>query len=274
MQIFVINLASAIERRKLQEVQLTKLGLEYNILNALSVSDINEATYKKHYFDWQRPLIKTEVACYFSHRSAWEKVIKNKKPALILEDDAILSKTLPELLISLSDIKNADLINLENRSRKKFVSNLYVDIGCNSKLLRLYQDRTGAAGYILWPSGAKKLIHFENKRGIGLADAHITSCYSLLSYQVEPSPIIQLDQCKEYGVINNYKNVSSKSTVSSIQNYKGGVYFIVKRLFFQLKLAFRQLYILTKSQRRYISIRNSDFNFKLEKSNKDSIQVI
>ena len=260
MQIIVINLPSAIERRNLQKDQLTKLGLEYTIQDATSTSDIREETYKKHYFDWQRPLIKTEVACYYSHRSAWERVIKISEPSLILEDDAILSKSLPELLINLNDIKNIDLINLENRSRKKFVSKTSLEIGCNSKLLRLYQDRTGAAGYILWPSGARKLLQFENKSGIGLADAHITSCYSLLSYQVEPSPIIQLDQCKEYGVINIYMNVSLKSTVSSSQNYKGGIYFIIKRLFYQLKLAFHQLFILTKSQRRYISIRNSDFN--------------
>ena len=260
MQIFVINLPDAVKRRKLQKDQLTKLGLEYTILDATSVEDISEATYKKHYFDWQRPLRKTEVACYYSHRSAWDRVIKSGEPALILEDDAILSIFLPELLGSLNKIKSTDLINLENRSRKKFVSSSHLDIGCNSKLLRLYQDRTGAAGYILWPSGAKKLIQFENKSGIGLADAHITSCYSLLSYQVEPSPIIQLDQCKEYDVINIYTSVNSKSTVSSSQNYKGGIYFIVKRLFYQLKLAFRQLFILTKSKRRFISIRNSDFN--------------
>ena len=260
MQIFVINLPSAIERRKFQNNQLTKLGLEYKILDATSIDDINEATYIKHYFDWQRPLRKTEVACYYSHRSAWNKVIKSEKPALILEDDVILSMHLPELLKNLNAIKNTDLINLENRSRKKFVSRSHIDISCNSKLFRLYQDRTGAAGYILWPSGAKKLIQLEKNSGIALADAHITACHSLDTFQVEPSPIIQLDQCKEYGITNSYTNIISKSTVSSSQNYRGGAYFIFKRLFYQLKLALRQLLILTKSQRRYISIRNGDFN--------------
>ena len=260
MQIFVINLPSATERSKLQKNQLTKLNLEYKILDATSAEDISEDTYKKHYFDWQRPLRKTEVACYYSHKSAWNRVIKSKKPALILEDDAILSILLPELLTSLNEIQNTDLINLENRSRKKFVSRSYVDIACQSKLLRLYQDRTGAAGYILWPSGAKKLIQFEKNRGIGLADAHITACHSLKTYQVEPSPIIQLDQCKEYGVTNSYTNVISKSTVSAGHKYKGSIYFMMKRALSQLKLALRQLFILTKSQRRYISIRNSDFN--------------
>jgi glycosyl transferase family 25 len=260
VQIFVINLPDAIKRRKLQKNQLTKLGLEYKILNATSVEDISEATYKKHYFDWQRPLRKTEVACYYSHRSAWDRVIRSREPALILEDDAILSIFLPELLDSLNKIKSTDLINLENRSRKKFVSRSYVDIECNSKLLRLYQDRTGAAGYILWPSGANKLIQLEKNNGIGLADAHITSCHALKAFQVEPSPIIQLDQCMAYGIANKHTNAILKSTVSTGHNYKGGIYFIMKRLFYQLKLALRQLFILTKSHRRYISIRNSDFN--------------
>ena len=260
MQIFVINLPCSIERRKLQKDQLTKLGLAYKILDATTVEDISDNTYKKHYYDWQRPLRKTEVACYFSHRAAWNRVIKSNKPALILEDDAIMSKLLPELLHSLDTIKNADLINLENRSRKKFVSRSYMDIECNSKLLRLYQDRTGAAGYILWPSGANKLIQLEKRSGIGLADAHITSCHALKAYQVEPSPIIQLDQCEHYGISNTYSHTVSKSTVSARDNYRGGAYFILKRLLYQLRLALRQLFMLTKSERRYISIRNSDFN--------------
>jgi len=260
VQIFVINLPDAVKRHKLQKDQLNKLGLKYKTLDATSADDISETTYKKHYFDWQRPLRKTEVACYFSHRSAWDKVIRSGEPALILEDDAILSIFLPKLLSSLNKIKNTDLINLENRSRKKFVSRSYVEIECNSKLRRLYQDRTGAAGYILWPSGANKLIQLEKKSGIGLADAHITSCHELKSYQVEPSPIIQLDQCKAYGISNTYTHTVSKSTVSARDNYRGGAYFILKRLLYQLRLAFRQLCILTKSQRRYISIRNSDFN--------------
>ena len=260
MQIFVINLPDSVKRRKLQKDQLTKLGLEYTILDATSTEDISEATYKKHYFDWQRPLRKTEVACYYSHRSAWDRVIKSRKPALILEDDALLSLCVPELLDNLNDIENNDLINLENAYRKKFVSRSYIDISCNSKLIRLYQDRNGAAGYILWPSGANKLIQLEKNIGIGLADAHITSCHTLNAYQVEPSPIIQLDQCEDYGISNTYSHTVLKSTVSSSHNNSGGINFIIKRFFYQLKLASRQLFILTKSQRRYISIRNSDFN--------------
>jgi glycosyl transferase family 25 len=260
VQIFVINLPDAVERRKFQQSQLSKLGLQYTIINATSVDDISESIYKKHYNDWQRPLLNTEVACYFSHRLAWNSVIKIREPALILEDDALLSNCVPTILDSLTNISNIDLINLENRGRKKFVSKIHKDIGCNSKLIRLYQDRTGAAGYILWPSGANKLIQLEKTSGIGLADAHITSCYSLKAFQVEPSPIIQIDQCTNYGVENIFIDKFSTSTVSSHNKSTGGIKFMLNRALNQFKLGLRQLLLVAKSERRYIKIRIKDFS--------------
>jgi glycosyl transferase family 25 len=259
MDILVISLPSAKDRRNFQQEQLFKLGLNFRFLNAASTNDIEATTYKQHYQDWQRPLKETEVACYYSHRHAWNSVIHSNKPALIMEDDALLSKCIPELLKSLSNKKSADLINLENRGRKKFISKSSEAIVCNSKLLKLYQDRTGAAGYILWPSGAKKLIQCEKRKGIALADAHITACNNLNSYQVEPSPIIQLDHCEYYGIKNTTDIRLSESSVSRSHNPKGGLIFRFKRILFQVRLGARQLLLITKSQRRYIKLRNKDF---------------
>ena len=259
MDILVISLPNAKERRDFQQNQLSKLGLEFEFLDATSIHDLNEATYKKHYQDWQRPLKTTEVACYYSHRRAWNRVIQFNKPVLILEDDALLSKYVPELLKDFADKENTDLINLENRARKKFVSRSGESITCNSKLLRLYQDRTGAAGYILWPSGAKKLIQCEEKKGIALADAHITACNNLIAYQVEPSPIIQLDHCEYYDIKNPISNNASDSSVSSHNNPKGGVFFWLRRIYSQVKLGIRQLFLVTFSTRRYIKIDKKGF---------------
>ena len=75
MKIYIINLPSANKRRQFQQKQLSRLGLDYEILKATSIHDISDETYAKHCKDWQRPLRNTEVACYFSHRSAWEKII-------------------------------------------------------------------------------------------------------------------------------------------------------------------------------------------------------
>ncbi len=259
MDILIISLTNAEERRNFQQEQLSKLGLDFRFLDATSTNNIDKTTYKQHYKDWQRPLKETEVACYYSHRHAWDRVIQSNKPVLILEDDALLSKCIPSLLKDLSDKKNTDLINLENRGRKKFISRSGEAITCGSKLLKLYQDRTGAAGYILWPSGAKKLIQCEKRKGIALADAHITACNNLNSYQVEPSPIIQLDHCEYYGIKNPIDIRSSESSVSSTHNPKGGVVFWLKRILFQIRLGIRQLFLITFCTRRYIKINKKEF---------------
>jgi len=261
MKIFIINLPSAIERRQFQQKQLSKLGLDYEIIKATSIHDITNETYAKHYQDWQRPLRNTEVACYFSHRSIWEKIIENNMPALILEDDAFLSKHTPDILNSIDKLYDADLIQLEIRGRKKLIKKQGLAILSTHSLYRLYQDRTGAAGYVLWPSGATKLLEHESLHGIGLADAHIATCYSIKSYQVEPAAIIQLDQCNDYSVMNTYTKDLSKSTVSSDnKNSKSPFYFHIKRIFAQLKIGLHVAKMFNrKSSMRFISISSDDF---------------
>ena len=259
MNILVLSLPNAKERRDFQQNQLFKLGLDFKFLDATSTNDINTETYKKHYYDWQRPLRNTEVACYFSHRSAWQKIINNNMPALILEDDALLSQCVPELLKSFTNKKNVDLINLEVRGRKKFISKIGQDTACNSRLFRLYQDRTGAAGYILWPLGAKKLLQFETENGIALADAQITNCNTLMSYQIEPAAIIQLDQCKQYDISNTFSDTIQMSTVSQPNNPKVHTIFWMKRISAQIKLSIRILSLFRKSRRRYIKLNKESF---------------
>jgi len=261
LNIFVINLSGAIKRRQFQKQQLLELGLEYKILEAASIDDISNEIYKKHYYDWQRPLRNTEVACYFSHKLAWNKIIKTDQPALILEDDALLSKCVPELLKSFTKKINVDFINLEVAGRKKWISKFGQDIACNSKLFRLYQDRNGAAGYILWPSGAKKLLQYEMENGIALADAQIANCNSLLSYQIEPAAMIQLGQCNNYDIPNTFSNTIQASTVSHPINPKVHLIFWIKRIIAQIKLGIHIgiLLLFKQAKRRHIKLNKESF---------------
>jgi len=259
MKLLIINLKDEENRRAFQNEQLSFYGFDYEFLNAFSVDDISREIYEKNSKDWQRPLKKTEVACYYSHREAWMRVLKNNQPILIMEDDALISKHLVSLLSSLKQEKNADLINLENRGRKKFVSKIAKPIGNHTKLLKLYQDRTGAACYILWPSGAKKLLECENNKGIALADAHITACHQINAFQVEPAAAIQLDYCEHYQIKNPTYQALAESSVSSRYNKKGHWLFWIRRLYNQFKLGLRQLSLVGRAQRRFIDINPRDF---------------
>lgn len=265
MKIYVINLPKDKERRKFQKAQLEMLGLEYEILNAISVEDIQPSVYAQHKDDWQRPLRNVEVACYYSHRALWQKIIEVDEPALILEDDALMSKCVPDILNSLAAVQNIDYATLEVRGRKKLVADEGIEIlpNCKSKMYRLYLDRTGAAGYVLFPSGAKKLLDREAKSGIGLADAHITACYELIGYQVEPAPLIQLDQCEYYAILSPIEvksNISSKNKPEMLLATK--VFFKLKRIKAQISQAIQQIRHMFRATRKDIKIEPRDFEIE------------
>jgi glycosyl transferase family 25 len=271
MKTYIINLPKDKNRKIFQEEQLKYFNIDYEFINAISTNDISPKTYKQHKYDWQRPLRNVEVACYYSHQCLWKRIIDSNKPALILEDDAFLSQNILHFINNIPDIKNIDYINLEVRSRKKLLSKQSINIPDSYyKMHKLYLDRTGAAGYILYPSGAKKLIAHEEKIGIGLTDAHITSCYQLNGYQVEPAPIIQLDQCKKYNIsspIETSSNIDIKKRPKI--KLKDKLYFTTKRISAQLKQALVQIIHFHHAKKREIKIYKKDFIFL--KNSKDML---
>ena len=197
MKALVINLDSAVERMEFQNQQLNSLAIDFQRLPAFKINNTDDPIYQQYYETWQRPMSPSEVSCFFSHKKAWDQILKENQAMLVLEDDALLAQNLSCILEELSTIKNIgyeiDYVNLEERkNRKKLLSNKSKSDFCDTSLTRLYQGRSGAAGYVLWPSGAKKLLLQMENKGIGIADKFINENYSLKSYQIEPASIIQL----------------------------------------------------------------------------------
>ena len=266
MNTLLINLEHSKERLKFQTNQLEKLGISFSVLKAVSLEDINQAEYEKISQDWERPLRRAEVACFLSHLKAWKEVVTLNEPMLILEDDALLTNKTAEILDTLKNTENTqqDLVVLETRSRKKLIGKKANDIIAGYKLRKLYQDRTGSAGYILWPSGAKKLLSKSKVCRAAPADAFISSCYTLNSYQVEPAAIIQLDQCEKYSVTNNSFNpsstISSETKPQPIYTTKlSRIRFKGRRIYSQLRMGVRHLSVLTKSTRKFINVNSDEF---------------
>ena len=260
MKALVINLTKSTDRMEFQTKQLNSLGIEFKRLSATSIDSLEEGIYQRYYSTWERPLRESEVACFLSHKNAWEEVINNQAPMLILEDDAYLSQTTTCVLDELATLHDIDYVTLEARGRKKIVAKRPSYALCESSLIRLYQDRTGAAGYVLWPSGAKKLIERFQKGKMALADAFISSTYTLQAYQVEPATIIQLDQCDAYGItppLNTESAISSEAkpltTATRHRSYR------VKRIIGQLRMGGNMISVLHKSVRKTLSLNKKSF---------------
>lgn len=267
MNVFIINLKRSTERLAFQQQQFDKLGLSFDRIDAVSTAEISEQQYQTLAFGWQRPLRPVELACFLSHQAAWQKVLDTNQPALILEDDAVLSHQLPKLLAELEqkNLQDVDLINFEVRSRKKIMAQTaFMSLASgHTALYALYQDRTGAAGYLLYPSGAKKLLDRLKQSAPAIADGFIFSCYELNAFQAEPAAIIQEDQMAAYGLV---PAAAFESVIGRSEHHQP-VYrsasekrvFKRRRLVGQWTMACRYLQVLFKAQKRFIRLDPTDF---------------
>ena len=264
MDILLINLDASQDRLAFQEQQFSRLGLGFQRLRAVSADAIIDNEYMRLAYSWERPLRRTELACFMSHRLAWEEVVRQARPCLILEDDVLVAGNIAKILAALEEVRDIDHITLENRCRKKLVSRKPIRLLPNeSSLYRLYLDRTGAAAYVLWPAGAKKLLVSFRKTGPAIADAFISLNSSLVSGQVEPAPVIQLDVCNCYGI---ERSLVTESTISNtaIKRPKAATWmdylvFRLRRLRANIVIGTRHISNLLDGKRRYIAIRNEDF---------------
>jgi glycosyl transferase, family 25 len=189
----VINLAAETVRMEFQTRQLRELGLPFTRLEARTPQSLPFAPGHKYWRQWERPMCEPEMAAFASHRAAWQLVADGSYPVLILEDDALLMPDAAVFLKQIAKLTGIDHVTLETRARRKLVSNTLHPL---SPMRRLWQDRSGAAAYMLWPSGARKLLAHKP----AIADAVICAAYDLESYQADPALAIQIDQCVAHGL--------------------------------------------------------------------------
>lgn len=264
----VINLDSAKERWKFQQEQLEYLDIPYQRWKATAVQDLTDREYEKWANDWQRKLRQTEVACFLSHYRAWQHVANSEKPFLILEDDALLSQQLPNILSLLDTEQNLeyDYLTLETRGRKKLISQNTCDNFESVAMHKLFLDKTGAAAYLLTSNGAQILIDEVEKKGAGLADALLCHTKGLKKVQSVPALAIQMDMAEHYGLDGLKLNSAAKSNISTLSSSKPNpnrlsdkLVFRSRRLTAQLNMGFIQAKYSSQSKYLEIAPKKSDF---------------
>lgn len=194
MRTLVINLASETQRLSFQRAQAERLGLAFDVLPAVCVAQLPSQDKGLDWTRWQRPLRDVEKACLLSHRRAWKRVAALEGPTLILEDDAWLMPSAASFLAQAAQITGIEHLSLETRGRKKMLGATHPQL---PSLRRLWLDRTGAAAYILWPEGARKLLERSTKVP-ALADAVIVETPRLNCWQATPAQAIQIDMAARY----------------------------------------------------------------------------
>jgi len=264
MKIFVISMKSYKERRKFQIRQAAKLNLEISFIDAVEGSEISNEKLQAAANKWTRPIFSKDVGCYLSHRKAWEKVSKENKKCLVLEDDVIISSEIQnfiKVIDSLNDSWNT-AYDLEYAPGKHVLSkkNFYKDNNNLIEIKEIYRNKTGLAAYILGPQLASKML--KDLNSYVMVDASFWSRSWAQYMQVEPAPVVQM----------MHVGKETKTDESSIRNVRD-INFInsswLSRKFIRLKISLSELPSIIKGylkgDRRELVFKKEEFkvNFDL-----------
>lgn len=230
MKALVINLPRETERLGFQQAQAARLGLEIEIIAAVTVANLSPPAADPSWTRWQRPLRDVEKATLLSHRAAWARVIALNSPTLVLEDDAWLMPGAADFAAQVARLPGVEHLSLETRGRRKRLGQTHPQL---PGLRRLWLDRSGAAAYLLWPQGARKLLA-RSQSVPALADAVLVETPGLLRWQATPAQAIQIDMAAHYGLI---PPIPVHSTIASVARPAGrSLRYRLRRIAQQLRM--------------------------------------
>jgi glycosyl transferase family 25 len=162
LQIYVINLKRAVERRRFMEEQLRRLGLAYTLFEAVEgraldpdrVEQYDRAARLRRY---GADLSPGEIGVYLSHYRIFEEMgERGIERALILEDDALLSDDMVGLLPAMAALPPGyELIRLSGARMPRHLT--AAPLGAGHSLVRPLNVVCGSTGYVLTAGGAAKL---------------------------------------------------------------------------------------------------------------------
>ena len=204
LPVFYINVASRLDRRQFMEDQFARLGLAAERIEAVTPAEITEAD-RRAYCDPGRTSWMTdgEFACNLSHLGVWRLLLeRGLAHALILEDDAVLSASLPRFLEAI-EAQGIDLplirletLHLETRLLPADHQPL-PDIALRPAITR----DSGACGYIISSAAARYLIGRKEMKttlvdGV-LFNPFIEVATALDVHYADPALCIQLDRYED-----------------------------------------------------------------------------
>ncbi len=234
MKVFFINLDGRDDRKKFIQSQFNDLKIDGERISAIKKNNVIAIAHKN-----DLKLKPSEMSISLSHIKCWEEILnQNLKQAIILEDDALLSKNFKSIIkqIESSNI-DFDLIRLEVRETNNLLLGLPIwktNRPNQYKLCRCYSKVTGLAGYIISSNFIKRIINSELlfSKPIDLVlfgdDSIFFNRHKI--FHIKPGLIIQLDQIndKKYLEIQksdndkkaNTKDVQEKSYLYNKKSFK------------------------------------------------------
>ena len=163
MPVYVINLPSAVERRRRMQAALQAVGLQAEWVQAVVGRELDAQALQALYAprlnrrQFYRPLTPGEIGCYASHLQVWQLMVRRGQPgALVLEDDVSLAPSWPAVLQARARRgADWDMVKLVGRDSETPAQRLPLADGVELVRYRRVPSLTGA--YAISLEGARKL---------------------------------------------------------------------------------------------------------------------
>ncbi|HWA19706.1 MAG TPA: glycosyltransferase family 25 protein [Devosia sp.] len=205
LPIYYINLDNRPERRDFMEAQFARLGLSATRVSAVTPHGPRPDALAPHVDPraghWLTPLVE---ACGLSHLLCWTMLLAAPgRPdwALVLEDDGVLSTSLPAFLEAFgaqAEGTDADIVQLEVQllHRARILPARYT-LASGHRLARFRSTPYGSGAYLISRRAAESLLGrrdlFHQPIDIAMFRPFIGPGRSLRSYLSDPGLCIQLE---------------------------------------------------------------------------------
>ena len=205
MKKLVISLQRRTDRKK--EFYKNNL-INYEFIEAIDYKRLNNFIVDENFRDpfKNRPVLKSEVACFLSHKKAWEKCLELNEPVIILEDDAVINKHWDEEYYT-SLINKYNFIYLQKNENKP------TEVISIDDKLEIPSYPYNLTGYIIKPSTAKVLLNNINK--IIPADEYIPKL--MREYILTEVVSLKEDSCNQ---LSREESSSDIENVGVARNFK------------------------------------------------------
>jgi GR25 family glycosyltransferase involved in LPS biosynthesis len=174
--VMIIHLPTAVQRTThvqnmlatLDSMPITKHCAK-NIIQAIDGSTITPSIRDQNYCEYQHSphftfqLTNNEIACFLSHKKAWQQVVdQNLSSALIMEDDVRINESIfaNALQLAYNHLKENCIIRFKGSQRKKFRE--YFLGHTNNRLYVPYVPYLGAFTYLISQQTAVKLLKLSS----------------------------------------------------------------------------------------------------------------
>ncbi|WP_158074723.1 glycosyltransferase family 25 protein, partial [Basilea psittacipulmonis] len=233
INIFIINLERSVDRRDIiiQKFKELNIEVEFTFFSAIDGKNNPDHFLFKKYNHIKRLLRKkrsmttSQLGCYASHYSLWEKCCKLNKPIIILEDDIEILSSFTKVYQYLSSKENIyEFLWLGKPYNDKYLKHHHV-IDTTDSGIEIIKCHTGwgnALAYYITPIAAKKFLD-GSKEWIYNLDVYMERYWE---HKVPFSAIIPL--CFQ---------VNSQGLASNIDFSKGkrSIFFTFTREWFEAK---------------------------------------